>query len=331
MLPDPSRIDIQPRTEIAVESLMIADLSLSKVASPETALPAAARFVRQRNQVSAKPDRHAAFNRKLQRYETKYVIPREMLPEIRELIRPFCEPDPNCTGNPPTYLNTTLQLDSAGLNLHYAKLWDFVDRFKLRVRTYGDPVGEAPLFLEVKAKDRNMIYKYRSQIPFASWGEHLFQDQIIRGIHFKSAKETDNFYQFVRLTKQIGARPVMLIRYQRESYFGKRDDYSRVTFDSQLEFQHTRSWTSWGRDGRWRALDNPQIQTRRHDIELKFSGVVLELKALQDVPRWMLDLVKRLDLWRVGHCKYSNAIWSESMFHGTPWTPEYEIDLLRYL
>jgi len=331
MLPYPSWIEFQPRTEIAVESLMLADLSLQKAVSPETARPAVARMSSKQSPTPVKPDRHAAFNRKLRRYETKYVIPKEMVSEIREMIRPFCEPDPNCTGDPPTYINTTLQLDSPALGLHHAKLWDFVDRFKLRVRTYGDPVGDFPIFLEVKAKDRNMVYKYRSEIPFDSWGEHLFTDQVIRGIEFKSRKEADNFYQFLRLTKQIGARPVMLIRYHRESYFGTADEYSRVTFDSRLEFQQTYSWGSWGNEGQWRALDNPMMQTRRHDKELNFSGVVMELKAQHDVPAWMIDLVTRLDLWRVGHCKYSNAMWAESIFTTTPWTPEYEIDLLRYL
>ena len=117
----------------------------------------------------------------------------------------------------------------------------------------------------------------------------------------------------------------------RESYFGKIDSYSRVTFDSHLEYQQTDDWNTWGAGGEWRALDNPMMQTRRHDKELNFSGVVLELKALLDVPKWMIDVVTQMDLWRVGHCKYSNAIWAESMFRGRPWTPEYEIDLLRYL
>jgi hypothetical protein len=309
---------------------MIADPSSLKAVFSETAM-ASGRNVKKPSPVARTANKHSDFDRKLHRYETKYVIPRAMVSEIRELIRPFCEPDPNCTGNPPTYLINTLQLDSPGLGLHHAKLWDFVDRFKLRVRTYGDPVGAAPVFMEVKAKDRNTVKKLRCQIPFDRWGEHLFRDGIIKDVHFKSAKETENFYQFLRLTKEIGARPVMLIRYQRESYFGKVDSYSRVTFDSQLEYQQTYAWNSWGADGEWRALDNPMMQTRRHDKELNFSGVVLELKALMDVPKWMVDVVTRLDLWRTGHCKYSNAIWAESLFRGTPWTPEYEIDLLRYL
>jgi hypothetical protein len=312
-------------------SFMIADSSSLAAVSPQKTGAAAGGNVQRRIRVARADRQHSAFDQKLRRYETKYVIPKEMVSEIRELIRPFCEPDPNGVGNPPTYLITTLQLDSPGLSLHYAKLWDFADRFKLRVRTYGDPVGGSPVFMEVKAKDRNTVLKFRCQIQFDRWGEHLFRDEIIKDLHFKTAKETENFYQFLRLAKEIGARPVMLIRYRRESYFGKIDSYSRVTFDSQLEYQQTYAWDSWGADGAWHALDNPMMQTRRHDTALHFSGVVLELKALHDVPQWMIDVVTRMNLWRRGHCKYTNAIWAESMFRGTPWTPEYEIDLLRYL
>jgi hypothetical protein len=264
------------------------------------------------------------------RYETKYVIRPSFVPRIREYIRPYCEPDPHGSGEPPEYVITTLQLDSPGLSLHYAKLWDFIDRFKLRVRTY-EPIGSAPVFLEVKAKFRTTVVKYRSHLPFERWGANLFGDEIIRGIRFKDSQEAENFYQFVRLTKQIGARPVMLIRYARESYFGKNDHYSRITFDRRLQYQQTYSWDSWGRNGRWRSLDKTLDQTRRHDQEYNFSGVVMELKTLPDVPIWMCNLVQDLDLTRQGHCKFSNAIWAESIFRSTPWTPEYEIDYLRYL
>ena len=310
---------------------MIADSSSLATVSPDTAGLAVHKGISKQTQIVRPANTPSTFDRKLKRYETKYVIPREMVAEIREMIRPFCEPDPNGTGDPTTYINNTLQLDAPGLNLHYAKLWDFVNRFKLRVRTYGNPVGEYPVFMEIKAKDRNTIIKRRCQIPFAQWGEHLFRDEMIKGVHFKTARETDNFYQFIRLVKQIGARPVMLMRYRRESYFGKADEYSRVTFDSRLEYQQTYAWDSWGAGGVWRCLDNPMMQTRRHDKELDFSGVVLELKALHEVPQWMVNVVTKMDLWRVGHCKYSNAIWAESIFRATPWTPEYEIDLLRYL
>ena len=264
------------------------------------------------------------------RYEVKFVVPPSLASQIRDYIRPFCEIDEHCRGASQDYSITTLQLDSPSLALHYAKLWDFVNRFKLRVRTY-DPIGSSPVFMEVKAKFRTTVVKYRSQIPFECWGEHLFRDEVIKGVHFKDSVEAGHFFQFLRLTKQIGARPIMLIRYNRESYFGKNDNYSRVTFDRRLQYQQTYSWDDWGRSGTWRSLDKTLDQTRRHDQEYSFSGVVVELKALADVPTWMRNLTQDLSMNRQGHCKFSNAVWAESMFRNSPWTPEYEIDYHRYL
>ena len=58
-----------------------------------------------------------------------------------------------------------------------------------------------------------------------------------------------------------------------------------------------------------------------------FSGVVLELKAMSNVPEWLVELVEKFNLARVGNCKYSSAIWIESVFRGTTAAPEYASEL----
>lgn len=268
------------------------------------------------------------------RYEAKYLVPPALAAEIRAYIAPYCVLDPHCRPEQPEYVITTLQLDTPSLALHYAKLWDTVNRFKLRVRTYGDPVGDAPVFVEIKAKQGSVVTKRRARIPFERWGEDLFAGRLLQGLSFATRAETDAFYQFASLVRRLGARPVMLIRYHRQSFVGTAERYSRVTFDTRLQYQQTRSWTGWGHGRRWYALDNPMMQTRRHDLETGTSNVVLELKTLMDVPRWMVNLAREFGdrgLARVGHCKYSNAVWANSMFRRTPWPPEYEIDLLKHL
>ena len=81
------------------------------------------------------------------RYESKYIIPRSLVAEIREYVRPFCEPDPHTRGDPPEYIITTLQLETPSYALHYAKEDEMDARFKMRVRTYGE-IGSAPIFAE---------------------------------------------------------------------------------------------------------------------------------------------------------------------------------------
>lgn len=247
-----------------------------------------------------------------ERYENKYLIHPALVPEIRAYALEYCKPDAYGKGAPPEYTVTTLQLDNEFLDLHYAKEREVLSRFKLRVRTYGEP-GTAPVFMEIKRKFRQTIVKSRVCIPFEEWTEDLIYNPRI-SIEFSSSKEEDAFLEFVRLCREIDARPKTMIRYVRECYMSTTDRYARVTFDRKLEYQPTQSWTDWGRSGRWLSMDSPIAQGLGHP----YSAVVLELKCLSDIPTWMLELIKEFDLVRTGNCKYSTALWSEAPFTGEP-------------
>jgi hypothetical protein len=69
-------------------------------------------------------------------------------------------------------------------------------------------------------------------------------------------------------------------------------------------------------------MDNNLAQNK----SLPFSGVVLELKTLSDAPVWMIDLIQHFALERTGNCKYSTAIWLESLFNGQVRAPGYAND-----
>ncbi len=259
----------------------------------------------------------------LDRYESKYIIPPSLVPKIREFIRPFCIPDPYTKGYPPEYVVTTLQLDTPGLALHYARTNEANARFKLRVRTYGEP-GESAVFVEVKRKFARTIVKSRVKVAFDAWGEHLLRDKRLN-LPFKSKSEENGFLDFVRLARETGARPVLLVRYTRESYFGANDPYARVTFDRRLLYQPTTSWVSWGRGGRWLVMDSSFAQNKNY----RFSGIVMEIKTLSDAPHWMMDLIVHFNLEQTGNCKYSSAIWQESVFDQTALAPYTAGDLIE--
>lgn len=260
----------------------------------------------------------------VERHEAKYIIPRALVPEIREYIAPFCLPDPNGTGDPPEYTITTIQFDTEDLALHHAKERESLNRFKLRVRTYGEP-GSGKIFLEVKRKFNGVIVKSRASIPYEAWSEALIRENRL-DLRFRNRSEEDGFLEFKRLVRETGAAPVLLLRYVRESYFGKIDHYARVTFDRQLCYLPSSGWTDWGAGREWIAMDTGLVQRQLN----RFSGVVLELKTLKDAPHWMIDVVKKFDLMRCGNCKYSSAIWAESLFSGRPGMPDYSAELLDF-
>ena len=93
---------------------------------------------------ASKNGKRARFDIQLDRHEAKYVIPRGLVAEIREFIRPFCEPDPHCSGDPPEYVITTLQLDSPTMALHYAKENEAVNRFNCGFGHTGIPSATHP-------------------------------------------------------------------------------------------------------------------------------------------------------------------------------------------
>jgi len=264
----------------------------------------------------------ADFSTELDRFEAKYIIPRELVEPIKAFIRPFCELDTHCAAAGGSYIINTLQLDTPSLSLHYAKEREAAHRFKLRVRTYGTPPGKAPVFLEIKRKYYDRIIKSRACIPFDEWKPGILTKRA-GDLNLKSVKEREAFREFVRLSEEIDAQPLVYVRYRREAFSGIFDHYARITFDSQLCYQPVRDMYGWGAGGRFISMDSGLVRNRRE------SSLVLEIKCTEQVPTWMLEVVQEFDLVRVGNCKYSTAIWMENLLTGkgdAPFADEFMFD-----
>ena len=147
----------------------------------------------------------------IDRYEYKYLVPPEQVPEIRKFIRSFVRADSFAEGEVPEYLVTTLQLDALNGALHYAKERKARSRFKLRIRTYGTD-GTAPYFMEIKRKVNVMILKSRATLQADDYSrQNLVNPSTL--IPFATESETMNYLEFVRLVQEIGARPFIYVRY----------------------------------------------------------------------------------------------------------------------
>jgi hypothetical protein len=251
----------------------------------------------------------ADFSTELDRFEAKYIIPRQLIEPIKAFIRPYCTMDVHCEAAGGQYFINTLQMDSPTLSLHYAKEWEASHRFKLRVRTYGMQPGKAPVFLEIKRKYFERVIKSRACIPFEAWKPGVLKKHVSE-MNLKTVKEREAFREFVRLSEEIDARPLVYVRYSREAYTGIFDHYARVTFDSKLCYQPVTDMYNWGEGGRFISMDSGLVRSRFD------SPLVLEIKCTEQVPVWMIDLVQEFDLVRCGNCKYSTAIWMESCLTG---------------
>jgi len=251
----------------------------------------------------------ADFSTELDRFEAKYIIPRTLVEPIKDFIKPYCVMDKHCAASGGRYYIVTIQYDTPSLSLHYAKEWELAHRFKLRVRTYGKPPGDAPVFMEIKRRYFDRIIKSRACLPFHAWKPGIFR-QHVDELNLKTVKEREAFREFVRLHDEIGAEPKVIVRYSREAFTGIFDHYARITFDSQLCYQPVQDEFDWGRNGRFISMDSGMVKHR------KDSWLILEVKCTEQVPTWMIELVQHFELIRVGNCKYSTAIWMEKTMIG---------------
>ncbi len=250
---------------------------------------------------------------RIERHEAKYIVPYSLMPEIRKYIQPHVVNDKHGIGEIPKYLVRTIQLDNRNLSLHYAKEVESLNRFKLRIRTYGTD-GKAPYFVEIKRKLGAVIVKSRSVLKSDVYSPELFLNPKAH-IPFSSEKEHMNYLDFIRLTQEIGGQPVLMIQYERESYMGRLEDYARVTFDTQVSYQMTPSYDfGYVNNRRFRRIDT---QT---GLRSEYAGCVMELKSKMGIPRWMMDFVRAFSLVRVGFCKYSAALRMESFSAGFEYT-----------
>jgi hypothetical protein len=266
------------------------------------------------------PSRKGAKDLIIERFEQKFILHPRLLAPTREFIRPFCIPDPNGRGEIPEYVVTTLQLDTPLMDLALAKERKCFARFKLRIRTYGltaQPGG--PIFLEVKRKVGQVIIKSRAKMKREQYHEKIVTHPETAPM-LKNPKDNAVLLEFCRIANEISARPKMLIRYIRESYFGANDDYARVTYDRRVSYRPTREWILPGEEiadwKHWRPMDQ-QIAFRR-----PYAGYIFELKSMRDTPTWMLECIERFNLLNTGFCKYATAWRLESLFRGFQYTLE---------
>jgi SPX domain protein involved in polyphosphate accumulation len=240
------------------------------------------------------------------RYELKYLIPEDLVPELREAIRPFCSLDDHSARSPTRrYVIESLYLDTFARDLYRVSRERRPERFKVRIRRYGTTDGESPVFLEVKCKSRGIIRKTRARLAADCWRERLEAPP-----HADASSAERSFRDRVQ---RYDLRPALLVRYEREAWASTIDGYARVTFDREMCVQPC-STLSFASDPRaWIPFDSRQ--TLKTAVP---RSVVLELKCTLDVPRWMSNLTERFGLGKRGVSKYCSGLEHALSGHALP-------------
>lgn len=236
--------------------------------------------------------------REANRFEFKYWVPGDRLEALRSLIRPHMVPDEQGGGSG-GQVNTSLYLDTPGLELFHDHIESAPNRFKLRVRMYGDvPSGQA--FFEIKRKVKAVTVKQRAALE-ESWVERLLEGSLEMPSGLRSSTRA-NLEAFLCTQVLRGARPQLLVRCRREAW-ASRDAFEdvRLTLDRDIQARPQLRASLHG-EGLWEPLD----RTAQHGLQ--GSHVLLELKFPRFAPQWMWDAVQQLSLSRVSYSKYVSGV-----------------------
>jgi hypothetical protein len=243
-----------------------------------------------------------------ERFELKYWVPEDVARQVTEFASPYMKID--AFSEPGIgQVNTSLYLDTPDLMFARLHMDGSPNRFKLRVRRYGDPPS-GPGFFEIKRKVKAVILKKRAVLPWEA-GVELLAGSFAPLSCVTRESERKNLESFLYLLTLYGAEPKVLIRAYREAYAANDPEEDvRITFDRRIVYQPAAGLEMQPSNRCWIPLDR--------FVEHGFHGrrVMCELKFRNTAPLWMSELVHRLDLWRVGYSKYITAIQRETRDFG---------------
>jgi hypothetical protein len=244
-----------------------------------------------------------AIKAQFERYELKYWVPESLARAVEEWARPFVVRDP-VGGGDGVQRNTSLYLDTPDhefLDLHVEKA---PDRFKLRVRRYGDPPS-SPAFFEIKRKVKRVIAKRRALVA----PEHvrgLLDGSTMALPPLKRASDQPHLEAFLYYMMVYRAVPTIYTSCIRTAYMSPDPEEDvRLTVDRNIVCQPATGFDFAPDPKRWVPAGGPEWAPAHE------GTVILELKFRGTAPWWMAELTQALPLDRNGYSKYVAAVWNK--------------------
>jgi SPX domain protein involved in polyphosphate accumulation len=239
--------------------------------------------------------------RRFNRYEFKYVVP---LRACEGFMRELEERLPKDThGGADGYRILSLYYDSPALDCFWAKIEGLKFRRKVRLRTYdGSDLSKLTTGLvEIKQRINRTVQKRRLALPLAQAEKLCAGGEVPEDLD-PLDKQVAHEVSYMALAMHL--RPAAITTYWRKAYEGTLANAGlRVTFDTDVR-------------GRIHALE--LAATAKNHLVLPLDWCVMEVKANETVPDWMLSLLARHNFSLNRISKYCAVV---SKLHGLDVAP----------
>ncbi|MGE4276095.1 MAG: polyphosphate polymerase domain-containing protein [Lawsonibacter sp.] len=216
-----------------------------------------------------------------ERHEMKYLLNDQQRFVLLQAMRNQIKPDPHGES---TICN--LYYDTPDFRLIRKSLEKPVYKEKLRLRSYGPVKPEQEVFLELKKKYNEVVYKRRISLPEQAADRFLRGDAPLPG-KSQIGREIEYFlWLYQSLT------PAVHLSYDRTAYFSKEDPNLRITFDRNI---------------RWRRENLSLTAQPGGQQILAANQSLMEIKAGAALPLWLVKLLNREQISKTSFSKYGMA------------------------
>lgn len=154
---------------------------------------------------------------------------------------------------------------------------------KLRIRSYDKPTLDSRVYVELKKKYDQIVYKRREKIAY----KYILNNSFLECAETQIDREIKYFNDFYG-----GLTPKMFLSYEREAYYFKDDKQIRITFDTNIKYR----------------TENVNLLPSISDIKLLSNNLVLmELKVPFSIPYDLAKYLSSEKIFKTPFSKYGTA------------------------
>ncbi len=216
-----------------------------------------------------------------QRREVKYLLDSRQRAIVEQAFRKHMLPDPhgesticNVYYDTPDYLLIRLSLDKP------------VYKEKLRMRSYGRVGPGDGVFLELKKKYEDVVYKRRIELTQRQ-AERCMEAGLVLPGNSQIGREIEYFRSYYR-----DLRPAAYICYDRSAWYGRDDEQLRATFDQNICWRQEDMRLTAAPGGRHLLLPRQSL---------------FEIKTAAAIPMWLVEALDAGQIRQASFSKYGEA------------------------
>jgi hypothetical protein len=229
-----------------------------------------------------------AYQAVFKRYELKYMMTKKQQKAVLEALLPYMRLD--------DFGHTTIRniyFDTDNYRLVRRSIEKPVYKEKLRIRSYKQASKHDKVFVELKKKYDDVVYKRRESITLED-AQIWLEEGTLFPTNTQIGKEIDYFFDYYETLA-----PKVFLSYERDAYYSLDGSDFRVTFDENIlarEEELSLADDVWGE----KLIDD--------------NMVLMEIKTSGGYPLWMTQVLSQQKIYKISFSKIGTAY--ETMIMG---------------